>query len=397
MLICYLYGEAVTLTDDNAVAVAVTARMYGAPRLLEHALAFLRKRLERASRRTTLMPRIMEAVGHADAAVAAPALAVAAACFQQTAEETCWTSLSLPAFVELLSHEALFIRSEAVALAAVDRFLDAHPEHAAAGLATLLGTIHFEWMSSGELAAAETRPQAAKHPIPPETLFRAYRTRLARWEGTAAGPDDAAVRVRPCYMPVHVSLTDGGEENKGLFHLLGTDKTGAWRNPAATGLVRLGTSGVGNGQLNNVLERTACNFETRESMQGAWVTVDLGTSFRMEVEAYTMRHGRFDDNYAPRNWRLEASNNGRQWIVLREHVQDMSLDQGFGFATWATDSETAAGLSFRHFRIVTTGGNSTAESDLRLSLASLEFYGKLAVVDFNATAMTVLSTANESL
>lgn len=64
---------------------------------------------------------------------------------------------------------------------------------------------------------------------------------------------------------------------------------------------------------------------------------------------------------ALRNWTLQGSNDGKNWSVLKRHVNDASLNAGYGSASWPITDCTK---SYRHFRILQTGKNSNGNNFL---------------------------------
>jgi hypothetical protein len=69
---------------------------------------------------------------------------------------------------------------------------------------------------------------------------------------------------------------------------------------------------------------------------------------------------------------LQGSNDGKSWIVIKRHVNDVSLNGNFASQSWQIPDCTQ---SFRHFRILQTGRNSSYNNFL--SLSGFEMYGDL--------------------
>ncbi|TPP56301.1 HECTD1 protein [Fasciola gigantica] len=114
----------------------------------------------------------------------------------------------------------------------------------------------------------------------------------------------------------------------------------------------------------------------------AWFAVDLG--LQLIPTAYSMAYLREAENFnvsvAPKNWNLEASNDGIHWTVLREHVNDTSIHPLSGSrAAWSLVmdcDEVSAGAKqngYRFFKIQSTGTNSSGSCEL--AIGGLEFYG----------------------
>ena len=87
---------------------------------------------------------------------------------------------------------------------------------------------------------------------------------------------------------------------------------------------------------------------------------------------YCLRSGPHSDSYKLRTWRLEGSKDGCSWTTLRQHTDDASLaGTFFSVASWPIE---AAG-TFRHFRILQTGKNSSGS--YHLMCTGMELYGVL--------------------
>ena len=63
---------------------------------------------------------------------------------------------------------------------------------------------------------------------------------------------------------------------------------------------------------------------------------------------------------------------GTEWVVLREHVDDTSLNGGYATASWDANSNH---LAFSHFRIILTG--PTSHGTHSIHMAGLELYGQV--------------------
>merc|ERR1712166_482358 len=60
-----------------------------------------------------------------------------------------------------------------------------------------------------------------------------------------------------------------------------------------------------------------------------WFIFNFGTR-KIRPTHYAIRHGFANELFVPRNWRLEASVDGKLWVVLKEHVNDQAITHGFG-------------------------------------------------------------------
>jgi hypothetical protein len=74
----------------------------------------------------------------------------------------------------------------------------------------------------------------------------------------------------------------------------------------------------------------------------------------------------------PRNWNLEGSTDGAEWVVLRTHINAQVFDRA-KTASWDVDAKANA---FTHFRIHQTGVNRNGNN--RLNFSGFEIYGTCA-------------------
>ena len=164
-----------------------------------------------------------------------------------------------------------------------------------------------------------------------------------------------------------------------LFHLGTAGGTRAYQNPHAAGAVVASMSSIGgdHGDPPRFVEHTHAspvhNFTT--NVADSWMAVDLKAA-RLVPSHYALRSDQYISHYKLRSWRLEASNDGQAWTILRAHSSDASLgDAPMSVAAWPLDAAAVAGRSFRHFRIVQTGPNSSNIN--HLMCAGIELYGVL--------------------
>ena len=108
-------------------------------------------------------------------------------------------------------------------------------------------------------------------------------------------------------------------------------------------------------------------------LPSSWMAVDL-LNRRLVPSHYALRS---DSNCEKlRNWRLEASSDGRAWTTLRDHVDDGSLSkQPMSMAAWPIVVSPNLRRSFRQFRIFQTGKNSSGTQVL--ACTGIELYGLL--------------------
>eukprot|EP01083_Nonionella_stella_P082932 229111_1 len=111
-------------------------------------------------------------------------------------------------------------------------------------------------------------------------------------------------------------------DTNGLVHFLATNcNTQQWQNPAISGALRLGTSGLMDDSepLHTVVGRTTKRCVTKP-LKNAWISIDF-LDYAIKPKRYRLRHsGSWPE--ALRNWRFEGSLDGKTWTILREHQND---------------------------------------------------------------------------
>jgi hypothetical protein len=164
-------------------------------------------------------------------------------------------------------------------------------------------------------------------------------------------------------------------DTNGVLFLLGTNgRTTAYVNPHTTGKVVVTSSPITNGTLEGFSGHArppgdGYNFTT--NVAGSFVALQLPLA--LAVTRYTFRKDAQGGCYALRNWNFEGSNDGVEWVVLRQHVNDQSLAaQQYATASWDVNPD---GLAFSHFRIHQTGVNSSGNH--YLMMGGLELYGRV--------------------
>jgi hypothetical protein len=162
-----------------------------------------------------------------------------------------------------------------------------------------------------------------------------------------------------------------------LFHLGTAGGTRAYQNPHAAGAVVASTWIQNSGEPLLFVEHVHASAVNNNTTNAAssWMAVDLKAA-RLVPNHYALRSDKHNGANKLRSWRLEASNDGQAWTILRAHGSDASLRDGpMSVAAWPLDAAAVAGCSFRHFRIVQTGPNSSGDS--YLMCAGIELYGVL--------------------
>jgi len=160
-------------------------------------------------------------------------------------------------------------------------------------------------------------------------------------------------------------------DTNGVLFLLGTNgRTTAYVNPHTTGKVVVTSSPIESGTLEGFIGHghplTHGGNNYTNCVAGSFVALQL--PLPLAVTRYTL--GAYN---VLRNWNFEGSNDGVEWVVLHQHVNDQSLAaREFATASWDVNPD---GLAFSHFRIHQTGVNSSEQH--YLMMGGLELYGRV--------------------
>lgn len=122
------------------------------------------------------------------------------------------------------------------------------------------------------------------------------------------------------------------------------------------------------GSTAGFLDREGCDNFTSTGDSPA-ITVVL--PFAIHPTHYSVRHGWANSFGSMRNWQLRGSLDGESYHLLREHIDDHSLDGTYDTHTWAL--AVADDSMFTHFQLLVTGPNSIGDTSLWCS--GIEFYG----------------------
>ena len=167
-------------------------------------------------------------------------------------------------------------------------------------------------------------------------------------------------------------------DENGLFSYTGTGgNTEVYGNPHLKGYLVANRSSNNSGDAADFVGREKkCSYTDNIAL--SWMSVDLGVSRSLQVNHYCLRHGYSADNQCVlRSWQLQACNDGMNWVVLREHSNDTSMGtSAYCEGHWEVNSP-ASNTSYRHFRILQTGKNSSGTD--HLMCCGMELYGKLTI------------------
>ncbi|KMS93688.1 hypothetical protein BVRB_028960, partial [Beta vulgaris subsp. vulgaris] len=153
-------------------------------------------------------------------------------------------------------------------------------------------------------------------------------------------------------------------DENGIVYFLGCrNGTSTFQNPMTLGLVEVTVAKVkaDSHHVSAVVGREAVRCLCND-MNNAWFAIDF-KKYLIRPNKYTIRHYSSWDTEALRSWRFQGSTDGSDWVILREHVDDTSLNKKGQAHSWDLPGITQF---FRHFRILMTGKNSNNHNYLSL-------------------------------
>jgi len=171
---------------------------------------------------------------------------------------------------------------------------------------------------------------------------------------------------------IHFIYSEDFDSN-GVIYYFGTNfGSGSWSNPAELGLLKVTSSSLMNDScpVSAAVGREAVRCVS-QPIPNQWFMIDL-LDHTLVPTHYSLRHYSSWDTEALRNWKLEGSNDGITWVVLKEHHNDASLNAKGATHTWELFDIDE---SFSKFRIFMTGLNSNQH--WYMAVSGFEIYGLL--------------------
>ncbi len=170
-------------------------------------------------------------------------------------------------------------------------------------------------------------------------------------------------------------------DDHGLIYWVGTNgQTHPWVNPGQLGLMSITSSdgkSVPYGKPYDIMSRDSeprnCHTKDRPN---SWFAIDLG--LWIVPSKYTLRHSRGYGKSALRDWQLQGSKDGMNWVTLRAHSQDEALVEPGSTHTWDITPPADSEYGWRHMRILQCGKNAAGKN--YLSLSGFEIYGTVLKV-----------------
>eukprot|EP00906_Rhabdomonas_costata_P002885 RCo004493 len=188
------------------------------------------------------------------------------------------------------------------------------------------------------------------------------------------------------------TLVDGqrtvGRTCRGIVYYLGTAYgRKPWRNPTTVGYptpvmdVTVSSCSMST-RPADVVNMDMCYFITKDRPE-SWVQIDFKNHLVIpKAYSFASAHSIYA-GYYPRTWELRASRDGREWVCLRRHENDQTLNRYNPVGYWLIEAtvENARTLntaSYSMFRIVQLGLNTFGGHELQLS--SFEVYGQVMFI-----------------
>ena len=142
-------------------------------------------------------------------------------------------------------------------------------------------------------------------------------------------------------------------DKNGVLYYLGTKGgTCAYQNPHTAGEVVAKMSSSGNGTPDRFVQHSATGGSTSRCNTGdksnSWMSVDLGAGRSLVPNHYCLRHDSHD-GHVLRHWKLEGSNDGSTWTILRNHKNDSTIPTQPLFLSLAFGSHLVPPLSTSTF------------------------------------------------
>ena len=188
-------------------------------------------------------------------------------------------------------------------------------------------------------------------------------------------------------------------DTNGVLYFLGTQGlTQPWQNPVSTGRVAVSCSSLmkDSQPMDAVVGRSVVRCVTAAD-PAAWICVELRDVW-VRPTAYTLRHYSSWDTECVRNWRLEASRDGKLWTTLSVHANDLSINGAGATHTWQlTAAQPAPPLLDFHrlFRLFLTGPNSN--SHLYLACSGFELYGAMLTAEqYSVVAAAIIASPHSA-
>lgn len=371
----YMYTGEITITAEKAVPLLTLADKLRITELKAELSEFISKNVRRENAVTLLK----KALQFQDERIANRCVTVVAANFAYLYDVT-YDYLPYALFAKLVSHKYLNVLREFDLFTHIRRYVVAHPELTEEQRNLLWQQTRYRWLTIDELI--EIMHEGL---VPQALLLEATFARLEQHEQGSRGavgadaeslPDrlqprplfPVSIRFRPAEKGITPGIIDWIGRNAGRRE---------WENPHLSSDVIVSASSLCKGVLQDLVNHQENELWSKD-VPASWFSIDFGPNRTVIASHYTLRHG---GNYRAdtlRNWDFQGSNDGLHWETLMSHRQDSSLQGPFAIASWELPKYVATEgkqKSFRYFRVIQTGHNSSSRNFLVLS--NIEIFGKL--------------------
>ncbi|MEH2392605.1 MAG: discoidin domain-containing protein [Nostoc sp.] len=167
-------------------------------------------------------------------------------------------------------------------------------------------------------------------------------------------------------LEINLNYASDGDTN-GLFYYLGTNaKTTDWSNPTGNGVL-ISASSTENGSLSSLVDRVSSQWFSNINANN-YVQFQL-TNCKLKPTKYSIKTRSNNADYYPRNWQLLGSNDGINWDVVDEQINNNTLSS---ISQWLTIPVSTT-TKYSYFRLLQNGADSSGAG--YLCLGEVELYG----------------------
>eukprot|EP01095_Lingulamoeba_sp_RSL-Kostka_P013509 TRINITY_DN5622_c1_g1_i2.p1 TRINITY_DN5622_c1_g1~~TRINITY_DN5622_c1_g1_i2.p1 ORF type:complete len:489 (+),score=134.71 TRINITY_DN5622_c1_g1_i2:132-1598(+) len=334
--------------------------------------------------------------------------------------DTDWNFVPPKVFLKLLHQEYLTIKDEYTLYKIIRSYVSYHQKTLSQeDITKFMESIRFRWIECEDLKKIQCDSL-----VPENLIIEALFARLQSHESPGKPTDLSNTRLKPrAKFGKQFEYKYDFDENGILFWIATKGKKSPWQNPHLKKLIKVTapSNNIIKGHPSELVSRNPSELWTGD-VPASWFAIDLGESrtiipthyrlyslvslvaknviifknvfhkinfFILKLRFYffiikALRHGANYKGDSLRNWDLQGSNDGINWVVLKRHTNDASLKNGkFATQTWKIEK---ADTDFRYLRILQTGHNSSSHNFLVLS--GIEFYGDLYEFDVSHRRLT---------
>eukprot|EP01095_Lingulamoeba_sp_RSL-Kostka_P013508 TRINITY_DN5622_c1_g1_i1.p1 TRINITY_DN5622_c1_g1~~TRINITY_DN5622_c1_g1_i1.p1 ORF type:complete len:451 (+),score=133.97 TRINITY_DN5622_c1_g1_i1:132-1484(+) len=296
--------------------------------------------------------------------------------------DTDWNFVPPKVFLKLLHQEYLTIKDEYTLYKIIRSYVSYHQKTLSQeDITKFMESIRFRWIECEDLKKIQCDSL-----VPENLIIEALFARLQSHESPGKPTDLSNTRLKPrAKFGKQFEYKYDFDENGILFWIATKGKKSPWQNPHLKKLIKVTapSNNIIKGHPSELVSRNPSELWTGD-VPASWFAIDLGESRTIIPTHYTLRHGANYKGDSLRNWDLQGSNDGINWVVLKRHTNDASLKNGkFATQTWKIEK---ADTDFRYLRILQTGHNSSSHNFLVLS--GIEFYGDLYEFDVSHRRLT---------